>query len=77
MTLEEIRKNLRIFKQCALGQVEAAVEEWVDKYCEDNDPNFTDINPETIKEALLEDDDFIEEVANAMVMLAQIKMIND
>ena len=77
MTLEEIRKNLKIFKESALRQVEAAVENWADDYCEDNDPNFGDINPKTIKEALLEDEDLMDEIADSVAMLVQIKMIND
>ena len=77
MTLEEIRKNLKTFKECALRQIEVTVENWVDDYCEYSDPNFKDINPEIIKQGLLDNDDFIEEIADAIAILTQIKMIND
>jgi hypothetical protein len=77
MTLEEIRKNLKTFKKCALSQIENAIENWVDDYCEEEDPNFGDINPDTIKEELLANEDLIEEIAESVAVLVQIKMVND
>lgn len=77
MTLEEIRKNLKVFKECALRQVEAAVENWVEDYCGNENPDFRDINSETIKKALLKDEDLMFEIVDAVVTLVQIKMIND
>ena len=77
MTLEETRKNLKTFKQLALIQIENAIENWVDDYCEKEDPNFQDINPDTIKEELLANEDLIEEIAEPIAVLVQIKMIND
>lgn len=77
MTLEEMRNNLKMFKKCALMHVEGVIENWVDEYCENEDPNFQDINPETIKKALLKDEDLIEEIADSVAMLVQIKRINE
>ena len=42
-----------MFEKCALRHVEGVVEDWVDKYCEKEDPNFQDIHQDTIKKALL------------------------
>ena len=77
MTLEEIRKNLKTFKQCALIQIENAIENWVDDYCEEEDPNFQDINTDTIKDELVVNEDLIEKIAEYVAVLVQIKMIND
>ena len=77
MTLEEIRENLKTFKHLALIRIENTIENRVDDYCEKEDPNFGDINPDTIKEELLVNEDLIEEIAESVAALVQIKMIND
>ena len=77
MTLEETRKNIKMFKEYALKQIECIVENWVDDYCEDEDPSFNDVNPDTIKQALWKDEDLMEELSDYIAALIQIKVINE
>lgn len=77
MTLEEIRKNIKTFKELALRQIECIVENWVDKYCDDCAPSFDDMHPEIVKHALLDDEDLMEELSDYVAVLIQVKVINE